>query len=66
MWGIWMDVWLEIVSWIPYGASGRDFAWKLQKGIPLGLSEGVLVDKWEGGVIGEADRVKLGASVKGV
>ena len=58
--------WLEIVSRIPSGASGRDFAWKLQKCIPLGLSEGVLVDKWEGGVIGEADRVKLGASVKGV
>ena len=63
-WEIRTDVWLEIASWIPAGASGRAFAWELLKGIPLGSSERVFVVKWEGGAISEADGVKLGESVK--
>ena len=65
-WEIWMEVWSEIFGWIPVGASSRNFAWKLRNSIPLGPSEGVLLTKWEGEVIGEADGVNLGASVKGV
>ena len=61
-----MEVWLESFVWTPAGVSGRNFGWKFCKGIPIGPLEGVLVDKWEGEVIGEADRGELGESVKWV
>ena len=57
---MWMEIWLEISSWIPGGASGRTFAWRVWKGISLGSSDGDMVANWKGEVIGEVDGAKLG------
>ena len=57
---IWMEIWSEIFSWIPAGASRRTFAWRVWKGISLGSSDGDMVAKWNGEVIGEVNGAKLG------
>ena len=57
---MWTEIWSEIFSWIPAGASGRTFAWRAWKGISLGSSDGDMVAKWKGEVIGEVDGAKLG------
>ena len=30
---MWKEIWSEIFSWIPAGAYGRTFAWRVWKGI---------------------------------
>ena len=57
---IWMEIWLEILSWIPVGASGRTFAWRVLKGISLELSDGDMMVRWKGEVIGGVGGAKLG------
>ena len=55
----------QIVSAGPQlGYPERNFGWKLRTCIPLGPSEGVLVDTRQGEVISEADGGDLGESVK--
>ena len=41
-----------------------DFFLKIVKDVPLGSSDGGLVAKWEGEVIGEVDGATLGEIVK--
>ena len=53
-------IWSEIFSWIPAGASGRTFAWRVWKGISRGLLDGDMVVKGKGEVIGEVNGAKLG------
>ena len=57
---MWTEIWSAIFSWILAGASGRTFAWRVRKGILLGSSDGDMVAKWNGVVIGEVNRAKLG------
>ena len=42
---MWTEIWSEISSWIPAGVSRRTFAWRVWKGILLGLSDGDMVAK---------------------
>ena len=49
---MWTEIWSAIFSWIPAGASGQTFAWRVWKGISLGSSDGDMVVKWKGEVIG--------------
>ena len=57
---MWTEMWSEISSWIPAGASGRTFAWREWKGISLGSSDGDMVAKWKGELIGEVNGYSLG------
>ena len=57
---MWTEMWSAIFCWIAAGASGRNFAWRVWKGISLGLSDGDMVEKWKGEVIGEVNGAKLG------
>ena len=57
---MWTEIWSENSSWISAGLSGRNFAWRVWKGISLGFSDGDMVAKWNGEVIGEVNGAKLG------
>ena len=57
---LWTEICSAVFSCIPAGASGRTFAWKVWKGISLRSSDGDMVAKWNGEVIGEVDGAKLG------